>query len=74
MYRHLEPASAYQLELYRLKNFQLEKLTTKKKKFHLFLGKANLNQNIEYRYFLRSIVRRCDLVVQVCNYYYLCVL
>ncbi|KAH9518467.1 hypothetical protein Btru_016869 [Bulinus truncatus] len=40
IYRHLEPALAFQLEINRLRNFELEAIPTANLKMHLYLGKA----------------------------------
>ncbi|KAG7295683.1 hypothetical protein JYU34_021966 [Plutella xylostella] len=40
IYRHLEPASAFQLELFRMRTYDLEALPTSNQKMHLYLGKA----------------------------------
>ena len=38
IYRHLEPALAFQLEIYRLRSFHLELIPTSNLKIHLYLG------------------------------------
>ena len=40
IYRHLEPALAYQLEVNRLRNFDLETVPTTNHNVHLYLGSA----------------------------------
>jgi len=40
IYRHLEPALAFQLEIYRLRSFHLELIPTSNLKIHLYLGKC----------------------------------
>jgi len=42
IYRHLEPALAFQLELNRMKNYNLEAIPTANQKMHLYLGKAKV--------------------------------
>ena len=42
IYRHLEPALAFQLEINRLRNFDLEAISTANYKMHLYLGKAKV--------------------------------
>lgn len=42
IYRHLEPALAFQLEINRLRNFDLEAIQTNNYKMHLYLGKAKV--------------------------------
>jgi hypothetical protein len=39
-FRHLEPALAYQLEINRMKNFELEPIPTTNRRMHLYLGRA----------------------------------
>lgn len=43
IYRHLEPALAFQLEINRLRNFDLEAIQTNNYKMHLYLGKAKVS-------------------------------
>lgn len=40
IYRHLEPALAFQLEVNRLRNFDLETIPTTNHNIHLYLGSA----------------------------------
>nr|CAD7194928.1 unnamed protein product [Timema douglasi] len=42
IYRHLEPAMAFQLELNRMRTYDLEALPTSDQKMHLYLGKAKI--------------------------------
>jgi hypothetical protein len=46
IYRHLEPALAFQLELNRLKNYDLDPIPVSNHKMHLYLGKAKVTKNI----------------------------
>ena len=60
IYRHLEPALAFQLELNRLKNYDLESVPTSNHKMHLYLGTAKVAKGrpvSDYRFFIRSIIR-----------------
>ena len=41
IYRHLEPALAFQLEVNRLKHFELETIPTANHKMHVYLGKVD---------------------------------
>ena len=53
IYRHLEPALAFQLELNRLKNYHLDPVQTANHKMHLYLGRAKVSEGREvsdYRY------------------------
>lgn len=68
IYRHLEPACAFQLELNRMKSYQLEALPTANQKMHLYLGRAKGSKSQEvtdYRFFIRSIIRHSDLITKV---------
>lgn len=66
---------AYQLELYRLRSFDLEFIPTSNHKVHIYLGKANANvkqnETADYRLFARSIIRHSDLVTKEASYEYL---
>lgn len=42
IYRHLEPGMAFQLELNRMKTYDLEALPTANRKMYLYLGKAKV--------------------------------
>lgn len=42
IYRHLEPACAFQLELNRMRTYDLEALQTSNQKMHLYLGRAKV--------------------------------
>lgn len=42
IYRHLEPACAFQLELNRMRSYNLEALPTSNQKMHLYLGRAKV--------------------------------
>lgn len=70
IYRHLEPASAYQLELQRMHHFHLTKLPTNNPTMHLYLGRAKASTNC-CRYFVRSIVRHTDLSTREASCEYL---
>ncbi|XP_049883626.1 acetyl-CoA carboxylase isoform X2 [Pectinophora gossypiella] len=72
IYRHLEPASAFQLELYRMRSYELEALPTSNQKMHLYLGKAKKGQEVtDYRFFIRSIIRHQDLITKEASFEYL---
>ena len=47
IYRHLEPALAFQLELNRLKNYHLDPVQTANHKMHLYLGRAKVSEGRE---------------------------
>lgn len=68
IYRHLEPALAFQLELSRMRNFDLTAVPCANHKMHLYLGAAKVEAGTEvtdYRFFVRAIVRHSDLITKV---------
>ena len=74
IYRHLEPALAFQLELNRLKNYDLESIPTSNHKMHLYLATAKVargRQVSDYRFFIRSIVRHSDLITAAASFEYM---
>ncbi|KAH0625645.1 hypothetical protein JD844_015237 [Phrynosoma platyrhinos] len=67
IYRHLEPALAFQLELSRMRNFDLTAVPCANHKMHLYLGAAKVEEGTEvtdYRFFVRAIVRHSDLITK----------
>ncbi|GAB6029960.1 hypothetical protein CHUAL_005655 [Chamberlinius hualienensis] len=71
IYRHLEPALAFQLEINRMRNYDLEAIPTSNQKMHLYLGKAKVDkgqQITDYRFFVRSIVRHSDLITKEASF------
>lgn len=75
IYRHLEPALAFQLEINRLRNYDLEAIPTAKQKMHLYLGKAKNvapgQQVTDFRFFIRTIIRHSDLITKEASYDFL---
>lgn len=75
IYRHLEPALAFQLEINRLRNYDLEAIPTANQKMHLYLGKAKMlspgQQVTDYRFFVRTIIRHSDLITKEASYEFL---
>ncbi|XP_017779998.1 PREDICTED: acetyl-CoA carboxylase isoform X2 [Nicrophorus vespilloides] len=74
IYRHLEPACAFQLELNRMRSYNLEALPTSNQKMHLYLGKAKVAPGLDvtdYRFFIRSIIRHSDLITKEASFEYL---
>ncbi|KAK7068522.1 hypothetical protein SK128_027163 [Halocaridina rubra] len=74
IYRHLEPALAFQLEINRLRTYDLEALPTANRKMHLYLAKAKVADGQEvtdYRFFIRSIIRHSDLITKEASFEYL---
>jgi len=74
-YRHLEPALAFQLELNRMRLFNLKPLPCTNKSLHLYYGSAKKesdNQEVtDFRFFIRSIVRHSDFVTKEASFDYL---
>ncbi|CAL8335245.1 unnamed protein product, partial [Gadus morhua 'NCC'] len=67
IYRNLEPALAFQLELNRMRNFELRAVPCANHKMHLYLGAARAPQGAEvtdYRFFIRAIIRHSDLITK----------
>ena len=74
IYRHLEPALASQLELSRLKNYDLQSFPTSNYKMHLYLGTAKVSKGrpvSDYRFFIRSIIRHSDLITAAASFEYM---
>jgi acetyl-CoA carboxylase/biotin carboxylase 1 len=74
IYRHLEPALAFQLEINRMRMYDLEALPTSNQKMHLYLGKGKVPKGHEvtdYRFFVRSIIRHSDLITKEASFEYL---
>ena len=74
IFRHLEPALSFQLELNRLKNYDLDPIPVSNHKMHLYLGRAKVDGSREitdYRFFIRSIIRHADLVTSEASFEYL---
>ena len=74
IYRHLEPALAFQLELNRLKNYDLQSVPTSNNKMHLYLGTAKVAKGrpvSDYRFFIRSIIRHSDLITAAASFEYM---
>ncbi|KFP87024.1 Acetyl-CoA carboxylase 2, partial [Acanthisitta chloris] len=74
IYRHLEPALAFQLELSRMRNFDLTAIPCANHKMHLYLGAAKVKAGVEatdYRFFIRAIVRHSDLITKEASFEYL---
>jgi acetyl-CoA carboxylase/biotin carboxylase 1 len=64
IYRHLEPGLAYQLELSRMRNFQITRQNTTNRKMQLYLGTTKKHakvDSIDRRFFLRAIIRHSNL-------------
>ncbi len=77
VYRHLEPALAFQLELNRLKNYDLRPVAVSNHKMHLYFATAkqlqgdpndHTDQPSDYRFFIRSIIRHSDFVTSEASF------
>ncbi|KAB1255557.1 Acetyl-CoA carboxylase 2 [Camelus dromedarius] len=74
IYRHLEPALAFQLELSRLRNFDVTAMPCANHKMHLYLGAARVKEGVEvtdHRFFIRVIIRHSDLITKEASFEYL---
>ncbi|XP_046904010.1 acetyl-CoA carboxylase isoform X3 [Hypomesus transpacificus] len=74
IYRNLEPALAFQLELNRMRNFHLQAVPCSNHKMHLYLGGARVQAGAEvtdYRFFIRAIIRHSDLITKEASFEYL---
>ncbi|XP_060048534.1 acetyl-CoA carboxylase 2 isoform X2 [Erinaceus europaeus] len=74
IYRHLEPALAFQLELSRMRNFELRAVPCANHKMHLYLGSARVKEGVEvtdHRFFIRAIIRHSDLITKEASFEYL---
>lgn len=71
IYRHLEPALAFQLELSRMRNFDLTAVPCANHKMHLYLGAAKVKEGLEvtdHRFFIRAIIRHSDLITKEASF------
>ncbi|KAL6114247.1 acacb [Pungitius sinensis] len=74
IYRNLEPALAFQLELNRMRNFYLTAVPCANHKMQLYLGAARVQEGAEvkdYRFFIRAIIRHSDLITKEASFEYL---
>uniref|UniRef100_H2YM68 Uncharacterized protein n=1 Tax=Ciona savignyi TaxID=51511 RepID=H2YM68_CIOSA len=74
IYRHLEPALAFQLELNRMRNFHLKAVPTNNHRLHVYLGSAKVEEGAEvmdHRFFVRAIIRHSDLVTKEASFEFL---
>ncbi|KAK4561411.1 acetyl-coenzyme-A carboxylase [Recurvomyces mirabilis] len=55
--RHSEPATAFQLELTRLRNFNIRPVFTENRNIHMYEALGKGNSESDKRYFARAIVR-----------------
>jgi hypothetical protein len=74
IYRHLEPALAFQLEINRLSNFTIQQMPTKNHRMHLYLGSAKVAKGqpvTDHRFFIRTIIRHSDLITAEASFDYM---
>ncbi|XP_064397695.1 acetyl-CoA carboxylase-like isoform X2 [Halichondria panicea] len=74
IYRHLEPALAFQLEINRLSNFDIQFLPCQNHRMHLYLGSAKVAAGLpvtDHRFFIRTIIRHSDFVTREASYEYM---
>ncbi|XP_067945833.1 acetyl-CoA carboxylase-like [Watersipora subatra] len=75
IYRHLEPALAFQLEINRMRKFDLEAIPIDNHRMHIYLGKAKstsrTQEATDYRFFVRAIIRHSDLITKEASYEYI---
>ena len=73
IYRHLEPALAFQMELNRLSNFGIRAIPCQNHRMHLYLGSAKVakgHETTDHRFFVRTIIRHSDFITSVsCSYH-----
>ncbi|XP_062514869.1 acetyl-CoA carboxylase-like [Corticium candelabrum] len=65
IYRHMEPALAFQLEINRMSNFDLQVIPSLNPRMHLYLGSAKMpkgQKSTDLRLFIRSIIRHSDFI------------
>ena len=68
IYRHLEPALAFQMELNRLSNFDIRAIPCQNHRMHLYLGSAKVakgHETTDHRFFVRTIIRHSDFITSV---------
>uniref|UniRef100_A0A673HGU9 CoA carboxyltransferase N-terminal domain-containing protein n=1 Tax=Sinocyclocheilus rhinocerous TaxID=307959 RepID=A0A673HGU9_9TELE len=68
IYRNLEPALTFQLELNRMRNFDLTAVPCAHHRMQLYLGAARVEEGAEvtdYRFFIRAIIRHSDLITKL---------
>lgn len=74
IYRHLEPALAFQLDIHRLKNFNIKQLPTNNHILHMYYGTAKntTGQKVtDNRFFVRSIIRHANFFTKEASFDYM---
>ncbi|KJE96308.1 acetyl coenzyme A carboxylase alpha [Capsaspora owczarzaki ATCC 30864] len=65
IYRHIEPALAFQLELFKLSNYRIKLCPASNNRLHFYYseGKVQAGQPVaDRRFFVRVIIRHADLI------------
>jgi len=60
IYRHVDPALAFKLEMFRVKNYELTRLPSQNPRIHLYHAKGQVPAGSKYqdhRFFVRSVMR-----------------
>ena len=71
IYRHLEPALAFQLEMTRMSNFKLEAVPVANRIMNVYLGQAKTQKGLaDTRLFVRTIIRHSDFIKQEASFEY----
>ncbi|KAM7536286.1 hypothetical protein Aperf_G00000086942 [Anoplocephala perfoliata] len=74
VYRNLEPALAFQMEINRLQNYDLEPIPTLNHHMQMYFGQAKVSQShgaVDFRFFVRGIIQHADLVSKEASFEYL---
>ncbi|KAM3178213.1 hypothetical protein ACTXT7_003019 [Hymenolepis weldensis] len=74
VYRNLEPALAFQMEINRLQNYDLEPIPVLNRRMQMYFGQAKISQGqgaVDFRFFVRSMIRHADLVSKEASFEYL---
>jgi len=64
IYRHVDPALAYKLEMFRLSNYDVEHCPVQNNRLHLYYAKGRMTEGQKFqdnRFFMRAIMRYPDL-------------
>ncbi|VDO07351.1 unnamed protein product [Rodentolepis nana] len=74
VYRNLEPALAFQMEISRLQNYDLEPIPVPNRRMQIYFGQAKISQGqgaVDNRFFVRSMIRHADFVSKESSFEYL---
>ena len=64
IYRHIDPALAYKLEMFRLRNYDVQHCPVQNNRLHLYYAKGKMQKGETFqdnRFFMRAIMRYPDL-------------